>query len=76
MKKFKNYDFDREKKMHRVEKSNRVVKHRKAIYNYEVDDEDELNEEADEHLNEVDTSNTYKHTLHTLNTEKNYGNGF
>ena len=40
MKKFKNYDFDREKKMHRVEKSNRVVKHRKAIYNYEVDDED------------------------------------
>ena len=76
MKKFKNYDFDREKKMHRVEKGNKVVKHRKAIYNYDVDNEDDLYEEADEHLNEVDTSNTYKHTLHTLNTEKNYGNGF
>ena len=59
MKKFKNYDFEREKKMHRVEKSNRVVKHRKAIYNYEVDDEDDLYEEFDEHLDEVDTSNTH-----------------
>lgn len=59
MKKFKNYDFDREKKMHRVDKGNRVVKHRKAIYNYEVDDENDLYEEIEEDLYEVDTSNTH-----------------
>lgn len=58
MKKFKYNDFDREKKMHRVEKGNRVVKHRKSIYNYEVDDEDELFDD-EKHLDEVDTSNTH-----------------
>ena len=58
MKKFKYNDFDREKKLHRVEKSNRVVKHRKNIYNYEVDDEDDLFDD-EKHLDEVDTSTTH-----------------
>jgi len=53
----KSNDWDREKKIHRVVKGNSVDKHKKPIYNYEVD-EDGLDYEFEEDLDEVDTLNT------------------
>lgn len=45
-------DFDREKKIKKVEKSSKVVKHRKNIYNYM--DEDELDDDVEQYLDEVE----------------------
>ena len=53
----KSYDWDREKKIHRVEKGNNVDKHKKPLYNYDVD-EDDLYDEYETDLDEVDTFNT------------------
>lgn len=53
----KSYDWDREKKIHKVEKGNSVDKHKKPIYNY-YDDDDDLYDEYEKHLDEVDTFNT------------------
>ena len=55
MKKQKFFEYDREKKIHRVEKGNKVAKYKKSIYNYEVDDE-ELGDESD--LHEVEEKHT------------------
>jgi len=52
MNKQKFYEFDREKKIHRVQKSNKSAKHKNNIYNY-VDDEDDYGDLSDElHLDE------------------------
>lgn len=61
MKRFKNYDFDREKKIHKVDKGNKVAKYKKPIYNYAVDEDfdDDLNNDYETHPDEVDTSNTH-----------------
>lgn len=58
MKHYKNYDFDREKKIHKVVKGNKVAKHKKMLYNYEVDEDfdDDLDEVVENDLNEVDTA--------------------
>jgi len=56
MKRFKELDFDREKKFHKVVKSNKVDKHRKTIYNYL---DEKLDDESDEELlDDVDNTNT------------------
>jgi len=55
MKKQKYFEFDREKKIHRVEKGNKVAKYKNSIYNYEDDDE-ELGDESD--LYEVEVKHT------------------
>jgi hypothetical protein len=44
-------EFDREKKIKKVEKNNKVVKHRKNIYNYDV--EDDLDDDFEQYLDEV-----------------------
>jgi hypothetical protein len=58
MKHFKSYDFDREKKIHKVVKSNRVVKHKKMLYTYEVDEDfdNDLDEVDEKDQSEVDTA--------------------
>ena len=43
----KGNEWDREKKIRKVEKSNRVVKHRKTVYNY--DSEEDLDEEFEQY---------------------------
>ena len=59
MKYKKTYERDFDKKIHKIDKSNRVVKHRKTLYNYEVD-EDFLDDLEDEkQIDEVDTSNIH-----------------
>lgn len=58
MKRFKEHDFDREKKFHRVVKGNKVDKHKKTIYNY-IDDDGDLDYESDEELlDETNNTNT------------------
>ena len=54
MKRFKDSDFDREKKLHKIVKGNKVDKHKKTIYNY-VDEEldDDIGEQ---YLDEVESS--------------------
>ena len=54
----KDFDYDREKKLHKVVKSNKVVKHRKSIY--DMLDEDELDDDEQE-LYEEDTDTNTKH---------------
>lgn len=58
MKYKKTYERDFDKRIHKVQKSN-VEKHRKPIYNYEVDEDflDDLDNEK--YLDEVDTSNIH-----------------
>ena len=48
----KDFDYDREKKLHKVVKNSNVVKHRKSIY--DMLDEDELDDDELE-LYEEDT---------------------
>jgi len=56
MKRFKELDFDREKKFHKVGESNKVDKHRKTIYNYL---DEKIDDESDEELlDDVDNTNT------------------
>lgn len=55
---FKDNDFDREKKLHKVVKSNKVVKHKKSIYN--MLDEDDLDYDAELELEDEDTPDTDK----------------
>lgn len=61
MKRFKSYEFDREKKIHKVEKGS-GVKHKKSIYNYEVDEEVDLEYNDEKYLDEVDTKDTNQYT--------------
>lgn len=55
----KTYERDFDKKIHKVEKSSNVVKHKKPIYNYEVDFEDDRFDAYEKHIDEVDTSNIH-----------------
>lgn len=59
---FKDYDFDREKKLHKVVKTNNVVKHKKSIY--DMLDEDELDDDELE-LYEEDTDTDTDTTSNT-----------
>jgi hypothetical protein len=57
----KNIDWDREKKIHRVEKgSNKMDKHRNKIYNLVINSDD-YNDLEDEIYSEVYDGNTLKH---------------
>lgn len=57
MKKQKFFEFDREKKIHRVEKGSKQVKHRKQFFNYvEEDDNEDLGDEL--HLDDEDSRHT------------------
>ena len=47
MKQKNNNEWGREKKIRKVEKNNRVVKHRKMVYNYECDED--LDEEFEQY---------------------------
>lgn len=52
--KYKNNDFyDKEKKIHRVVKTNKVAKHKKSIYNMLSEEEDDefFESDSDEMLN-------------------------
>lgn len=58
MNKHKFYEFDREKKIHRVQKSNKVAKHRNQIYTL-VGEEDDYEDLSDElHLDEGQEKHT------------------
>lgn len=57
MKKYKDHDWDFDKKIHKVVKSNKVAKHRKQLYNY-LDEDDLDNDEI--FLNEVDLEENTK----------------
>ena len=47
--KLKNYqDFDREKKIKKVEKNSKVAKHRKNVYNYDYEDDLDYTEQYQE----------------------------
>ena len=63
----KNFESDREKKIPRVVKTDRVVKHRKSIYNMLVEDEDD-SDFTDDYGDVEDTyiikDNNTTHTKH------------
>lgn len=58
MRRYKDNEWDREKKIHKVQKSNKVAKHRKNVYNYHSEDESEDDVEYD--LYEVEDEVKYK----------------
>jgi hypothetical protein len=47
MKHYRDRDTDREKKIHKVQKSNKVAKHRKNIYDYHSEDDSDDDIEYD-----------------------------
>lgn len=57
-----NDSWDREKKIHKVVKGNKVGKHRKSIYNMLEDEEEDSNSDSDYveyDLNEAQKENTH-----------------
>ena len=52
----KNYEWDREKKIHKVEKGTKVDKHKKTLYN--AFDEEDLDYDIEHHQEQVVTSST------------------
>ena len=47
MKHYRDRDTDREKKIHKVQKGNKVAKHRKNIYDYQSEDDSDDDIEYD-----------------------------
>lgn len=62
----KNFESDREKKIPRVVKTDRVVKHRKSIYNMLVEDEDDsdFTDDGDVEDTYIIKDNNTTHTKH------------
>lgn len=57
MKRYKDNDWDREKKIHKVQKSNKVAKHKKSFYNYQ---------------SEEDSDDVLEHDLYDVEDEVQY----
>jgi hypothetical protein len=59
MNKQRFYEFDREKKIHKVQKGNKGTKHRNSIYNFVEEYEGDYEDLSDElHLDERQEDNT------------------